>query len=345
MTTPLLLALAALVLATGAEWLHLGRVRSVAALAFGPGKKASWFGRLSPLVRIAALGMLVWGLATLLILPPVAHRSAVKEEVAAKERQHLLLVLDVSPSMRLQDAGSTGKESRMGRARAVLESVIARTAHDKLHTTVVAVYNGAKPVVEETRDLEIIHNLMADLPMHQAFPSGKTRLFDGLEEAAKLAAKWPAGSATLILISDGDSVPATGMPKMPPAIGGVLVAGVGDPVKGSFIDGRHSRQDGATLRQIATRLGGEYHDGNAKFVPTAMLQRLGTLAVDGSARLPGQRELAILLTTLGATLLAGLPLLLHFAGSRWNPGPRHAPVPKSGKSPLPFRDKIDQPAT
>jgi hypothetical protein len=53
-----------------------------------------------------------------------------------------------------------------------------------------------------------------------------------------------------------------------------------------------------------------------------MLQRLGTLAVDGTARLPGQRELAMAFTTLGATLLAGLPLLLHFAGSRWNPGPQ-----------------------
>lgn len=323
MTFPLLLTLAALILAIGAEWLHLGRVRSVAALAFGPGGKPSLAGRLAPLVRIAGLGMLVWGVATLLLLPPVAHRSAVKE-VEPKERQHLLLVLDVSPSMRLNDAGAGGKESRMARARAVLESVIARTAHDKLHTTVVAVYNGAKLVVEQTRDLEIVHNVMNDLPMHHAFASGKTKLFDGLAEAAKVAAKWPAGSATLVLISDGDSVPATGMPKMPPSIGGVLVAGVGDPVKGSFIDGRHSRQDGATLRQIATRLGGEYHDGNAKFVPTAMLQRLGTLAVDGTARLPGQRELAMALTTLGATLLAGLPLLLHFAGSRWKPGPRRA---------------------
>jgi Ca-activated chloride channel family protein len=53
-----------------------------------------------------------------------------------------------------------------------------------------------------------------------------------------------------------------------------------------------------------------------------MLQRLGTLAVDGNARLPGQRELAMCLTALGATLLAGLPLLLHFAGSAWQPGPR-----------------------
>lgn len=320
-TTPLLLALAATILAIGAEWIHLRRVRAVAALAFGPGKRAAIPGMVAPLIRIAGLAAIVWGLATLLILPPVAHRSAIKE-VEPKERQHFLLVLDVSPSMRLRDAGIGGIESRMDRARKIVESIIARTAHDKLHTSVVAVYNGAKPVVVETRDLEILHNVMSDLPMHQAFKSGETRLLDGLKEAAVVAAKWPRDSATLVLISDGDTVPATGMPKMPPSIGGVLVAGVGDPVKGSFIDGRNSRQDAATLRQIATRLGGEYHDGNIKLVPSAMLQRLGTLSVDGKTRIPSLRELAILLTAVGTTLLAGLPLLLHFAGSNWNPGPR-----------------------
>jgi hypothetical protein len=48
MTFPLLLTLAALILAIGAEWLHLGRVRSVATLAFGPGGKASLAGRIAP---------------------------------------------------------------------------------------------------------------------------------------------------------------------------------------------------------------------------------------------------------------------------------------------------------
>lgn len=335
-TTPLLLALAVLVLTTGAEWIHLGRVRRVAALAFGPGKKAAPAGRIAPVARILALSILTWGLTTLLFLPPAAHRSTLKE-VEAKERQHLLLVLDVSPSMRLLDAGPGGKESRMARARALVESIIARAAHEKLHTSVVAVYNGAKPVVIETRDLEVLHNLMDDLPMHQAFPTGKTKLLDGLTEAAKVAENWPRGSATLVLISDGDSVPATGMPKMPDSISGVLVAGVGDPMKGSFIDGHHSRQDGSTLRQIATRLRGEYHDGNMKLVPTAMLERLGNLANDSQKRLPGQRELAIFLSILGISMLALLPLLLHFAGSSWNPGPK--------KSKLPISDKNIQSAT
>ena len=47
-TTPLLLAIAAFVLCAGAEWMHVGRVRSVAALAFGPGKKAGLAGRAAP---------------------------------------------------------------------------------------------------------------------------------------------------------------------------------------------------------------------------------------------------------------------------------------------------------
>lgn len=325
-TTPLLLALAAMVLTIGAEWIHLRRVRAVAALAFGPGKRAAIPGTIAPLVRIAGLSCIVWGMSTLLLIQPVAHRTTVKD-VEPKERQHFLLVLDVSPSMRLRDAGTGGTESRMDRARKIVESIISRTAHDKLYTSVVAVYNGAKPVVIETRDLEILHNVMNDLPMHQAFKSGETRLLDGLAEAAAIAAKWPRDSATLVLISDGDSVPATGMPKMPASVGGVLVAGVGDPVKGTFISGRNSRQDVATLRQIATRLGGEYHDGNTKLVPSAMLQRLGTLAVDGKARIPSLRELALLLIAVGTSLVAGLPLLLHFAGSRWYPGLR----PKSSK--------------
>ncbi len=329
---PLLLALAALVLATGAEALHLRRIRSVATLAFGPHGKAAPPGRLAPLLRIFGLAAMVWGLAMLYLLPPAAHRAVVKE-VAAKDRQHLLLLLDVSPSMRLRDAGASGKESRMARARAVVDSILARSASDKLHISVVAVYNGAKPVVLETRDLEILHNLMDDLPMHQAFPSGKTKLLDGLAEAAKIAAPWPRQSATLVVISDGDSVPATGMPKMPPSISGVLVAGVGDPVKGSFIDGHHSRQDGSTLRQIAVRLGGEYHDGNMKLVPTAMLNRLGTLASAKKGRVAGLRELAISAVVLGAATLSLLPLLLHFAGSTWNPGPlRKSNLPFTGKN-------------
>ncbi len=317
---PLLLATASLVIAAGAEALHLRRVRAVAPLAFGPSGKPSVTARLAAPLRILAIPTLVWGLLTLLLLPPAAHRSTPKETEPA-DRQHLLLVLDVSPSMRLHDAGPGGKESRMQRARAVIDSVFARIATDRLHTSVVAVYNGAKPVVQETRDLEVIHNILGDLPMHYAFQSGKTRLLDGLASAVEISKPWPRKSATLVLVSDGDSVPPTGMPKMPPSIGGVLVIGVGDPLKGTFIDGRNSRQDGSALRQIATRLGGEYHDANAKLVPTATLGSLGSLKTDDPTERLTRREWALIATAAGAITLAFLPLLLRHFGTSFHPGP------------------------
>ncbi len=319
-TAPLLFSIVAFILVTGAECLHIKRVRATAPLAFGPSQKPSWFARLSPILRVLSLSALVWSAVVLLIIPATTHRAKIKD-VPPKERQHLLLVLDVSPSMRLLDAGPTKKESRMARARQLMESMIARTAHDKLYTTVVAVYNGAKPVVVETRDLEVIYNLMNDLPMHQAFPTGKTKLIDGLTEASIIASKWPAKSATLLMISDGDTIPNTGMPKLPASISGVLIAGVGDPSQGTFIDGHHSRQDAATLQQIATRLSGEYHNGNTKLIPSEMLKRLGTLSTDHQSRLIGQRELALTLFALSTSCLALLPLLLQFFGSKWNPGP------------------------
>jgi len=101
-----------------------------------------------------------------------------------------------------------------------------------------------------------------------------------------------------------------------------LVVGVGDPGKGTFISGHNSRQDGTTLRQIATRLGGAYHDANAKLVPTATLGKLGSLEIEKSnARVMDLRELAIACVVIGSLMLAGLPLLLHYVGARWHPGP------------------------
>src|SRR4029079_6796839 len=98
--------------------------------------------------------------------------------------------------------------------------------------SVVACYNGAKPVVVDTKDLEVVRNIFGELPLQYAFPAGKTDLFSGLTEAAKIAQPWQPKSTLLLLLSDGDTVPATGMPKLPASIAAVLVVGVGDPRAG-----------------------------------------------------------------------------------------------------------------
>jgi Ca-activated chloride channel family protein len=316
-----LAALAMAILAASAESLHAQRCRRLARLAFGPnGRPAAW-ARFAPASRVAAVAALCWGLVTLLELTPKVH---VAETVPDKERRHILIVLDVSPSMRLKDAGPTADQSRMKRASVVMDSFLERVPVELYLLSVVACYNGSKPVVVDTKDLEVVRNIFGDLPMHHAFPSGKTDLFSGLAEAARIAHPWQPRSTLLLMLSDGDTVPAVGMPKMPASIADVLIVGVGDPRQGSFIDGRMSRQDASTLRQIAARLGGFYHDGNEKHLSSVLLSELTVIPRKSTFEQLTRREYALLASGLGAMVLALLPVFLHRFGTRWRPGVHQA---------------------
>lgn len=307
MDPAILITLAVVILAGVAEVVHASRVGKVLPLLPGISKRVPW---LAGITRVVCLGALAWSLTTLFLLPPKAHRSKL-EVIEPEERDHIVLVLDVSPSMRLQDAGEVGKDSRTHRASSLVKSLLKRVSDEKIHFTVIATYSSAKPVVQESRDREVLLGILDDLPMHWAFETGKTRLFDGLEEAVRISRDWRPNCATVVVISDGDTVPPTGMPKMPPSVGGVLVVGVGDPMKGSFIDGRQSRQDVSTLREIANRLGGEYHDGNIKHVPTAVLRKLGSLQMTAEEDELTLREYALIVIGVSSFLLACLPILLY----------------------------------
>jgi Ca-activated chloride channel family protein len=231
--------------------------------------------------------------------------------------------------MRLDDAGPKGDQQRMKRASEVMESFFKRVAIEQYRISVVAVYNGAKPVVVDTKDVEVVRNILGDLPMHHAFPTGKTDIFSGLEEAAKIAHPWKPRSTTVILVSDGDTVPATGMPKMPASVAHVLIVGIGDPRTGKFIDGRQSRQDTSTLRQVATRLSGTYHNGNEKHLSSEFLRQLTQSSEAGPLKRLSRREYALIACGVGASVFALLPLLLHYAGTRWRPGVPDG-APRSG---------------
>ncbi len=299
------------------EWLHQRRVQRVAELAFGPSKKPRAFARLWPLLRTAAFAALAFGLVSLLQIEPKVHKTGVLSE---SELQHLVLVLDVSPSMRLVDAGPSQKQSRMQRASDVMESFFRRVPVEQYRISVVATYNGAKPVVVDTSDLEVVRNILGDLPMHYAFPSGRTDIFAGLAEAAKIAQPWRPKSTVVALVSDGDSVPALGMPKMPPSVRRVLVVGVGDATTGKFLDGHLSRQDRSTLRQVAARLSGVYHDGNLQHLSTETLELLTNTSGESALEKLTRREYALIAIAIGAALLALMPVLLHRAGTAWKPG-------------------------
>ena len=116
-------ALGVMVFCLLVELLHARRCRKLAHLAFGTGGRPRVWTRATPTLRIAAVGLCAWGLVVLFELRPmVADFDVDKEE----GRYHLVLGLDVSPSMDLTDSGQNGQQTRADRAREILRSALQR---------------------------------------------------------------------------------------------------------------------------------------------------------------------------------------------------------------------------
>ena len=306
-----LLAALALAVVLAAELWHARRVRRLAPLAFGQdGPPPLWW--LSVPLRAGGVAAAVWGACVLLALAP--QRVGGDDTAAEKEADHrrLLVVLDVSPSMQLSDAGPARDATRGGRAGDVMLDLLRRISLQRCRASVVAFYTDAKPVAVDVTDLTVLENIFRDLPLDQAFEPGPSELFKGLAAAFDLAKDWPKGSTTLVVVTDGDVTPAVGMPQKPPSVGEVTVVGVGDAQRGTFIAGRQSRQDAPALRQVARRLGGTYYDCNLAPLPSNVLSRLGGGFVPKDDHAAGLREIALAGVAAGAAVVALVPIALAF---------------------------------
>lgn len=314
------IAVVALLILT--EFLHALRIRKVSTLAFGDTRKPALWATGAPLMRILAMGLFTWGIVTLFIIDPKIHKG---DELPESKMKHLVLLLDVSPSMGLKDAGPQKDLTRRARAAEIMKSFFNRVVIDEYKVSVIAFYSSAKPVVIDSKDLEVVRYILEDLPMYFAFKPGKTKLYSALERAAKISKGWNPKSTTLIMITDGDTVPATGMPRMPASIKNMLIVGVGDARAGLFIDGHQSKQDSSTLRSIAVRMNGIYHDGNKNHISSDTISELTRSDAEEKFKEFGKREYALMAIGTGSLWLACLPLLLFYFGSSWRPGVRDDP--------------------
>jgi Ca-activated chloride channel family protein len=296
------------------EWLHARRSARLKHLAFGPAARPrAWLSAAAPL-RVLAMGLLGWGLLVLLAAdraPWDAGDAAAAKPAAVR---HLVIALDVSPSMQLPDAGPSGTQQRAERARQVVRSILDRLDLRRMRVSVVAFYSGARPVVIDTFDPDVVANILDDLPLEHAFTPGKTNLYEGVKSAAEVGKAWPVKSATLLLVSDGDTLPARETPRLPPAYTGNFIIGVGNAYHGMFIDGHSSRQDADSLRQLALRIGGEYFDANGRHLPSADLLSLGQWLPVNEHLGAGLRELAIGAAVAGAALLTAIGVALGTVG-------------------------------
>ena len=181
--------------------------------------------------------------------------------------------------------------------------------------TVFAVYTKAIPVIEQTFDLNIVRNLLDGLPLYAAFEPGPTKLTDGVGDALEYARRWEASSATLVVLSDGDSEDTRPIRFVPSSIADAIVIGVGNPNRPTMVAGHQSKQGVASLRSLASKLGGVYHQGNEKHLPSAVLSSL-TMIKPRISDAVGLREVALTAVGVGAALSALLWPALWLFGRR-----------------------------
>ena len=312
---PLIAATTALLLVSLAEWMHGRRIRVAARLAFGPRGSGLPWTRVVPWLRGASLTAFAWGVTTLLMLKLEAPDDATAKERHDAEATRLVFVADLSPSMYLPDAGPDGTVTRHDRMKDVVEGILQRVSGN-LRFGVVGFYTDSLPVVMEARDPELVRNVFNGLPLTYAMPVGQTDLGRAINRTLEIVEGFPKSSTRMIILTDGDSIPLAAINPRPASVREVLVLGVGNPKKGSFIDGHQSRQEADTLQRLATSLLGAYHDVNEKHLDTAAL---GDLVVPLALPSTGLTlaQWAVLAMVLGAIINALIPVALEYFGTDW----------------------------
>ena len=310
--TPLSAALLVLLLSASAEGLHARRVRVAARLAFGPEGAPRRWTLVAPLLRCLALTAFAWGLAVMWQLHQAAKDGKPSD---AKEPVRLVFVADLSPSMYLKDAGPEGKVTRQARMREEVEAVLMRVGGD-LRYGVIGFYTEAHSVVMDAHDPELVRNVFNGLPVQYVMKAGATDLGTAINAAVKVVEGMPAQSVRLVVFTDGDTIPLQPILPRPKSVKDVLILGVGDPRKGTFIAGHQSRQDAEVLATVARALRGSYFDVNEKHLPTAALGDLVQRAPLPKSGLD-LATWAVLAMVLGAAALSLLPVALQYAGSAW----------------------------
>jgi Ca-activated chloride channel family protein len=293
-----------------AEWLHEKRIERVRFLAFGENGAARAWTKGAPFVAAIGAGLVAFGLVVLMLLKPAAS----DEKPSTEASKHLLICFDASPSMYVEDAGPKRDKKRAVWAGELVHGILSRIDTDTTRVTVFAIYTKAIPLLEDTFDVEVVEHLFDGMPFHTGFEPGETKLAEGIETALEFARKWPKDSATLVVVSDGDANTAAVRFK-PDSIADTIVVGVGDPVRPTLVAGHYSKQDTASLRTIASRFGGLYHEGNRKHLPTEVLNRLTMIRPRLGERV-GLREAAFAAIGLGGFALALLGPALALLGRR-----------------------------
>lgn len=248
----------------------IGRNSAVSALNTHPYPRRRWLGLAYPFA---------W---TALILGLAGPRWGRSDEPGIAVGRDLVIVVDLSQSMKADDMASSAAKRRWEAARAGLEDLMNAIARRGGHRVAIVVFAArAKLLIPLTTDYDHIRSVIVDLdgnwPPPEIRPGADPTVFSGTRLGAGLIAAVNAhdprfpGSQDILLISDGDDpgddrewakgsavALAAGIP--------VHTVGVGDPLNPAFLslgdpmnpELINTKLDEDLLKQIAAETRGEY---------------------------------------------------------------------------------------
>jgi hypothetical protein len=310
--------------ATLAEWLHYRRCRGVARLAFADAGRGLRVVIAAAVARVAGLAVVLTALASLWESSSVVT-NAVGAVADPGEMDRMIVIMDASNSMNIQDAGPDGQQTRAGRARDLIYQLVSGA--DRMpRTTLITFGESAIPVVYDAKDWDVLSGVLLRAYYSKSFESEGTAVDDAIRKSLEMAADWLSGSTVVVLATDGDSAPSADHFEIPPSIRQFIVLGVGSP------EGRPagkklaeiSRLEEGNLQRIAGLTGGDYFNANRDALSDEFVERV--LPVPEPPVPPRtRRDRAVVLFGLSALLLAALPAALRLAQTRL----MHEPIPRT----------------
>lgn len=315
----------ALVFVLACEYVHARRGARLARLAFGPEERSRAWARAVPFYRAATVAGMAWALVYLLLMNSAQAGIQVGlENDPDAGTQEVVLLLDYSPSMFLEDSGKEGLTTRRDRMSQVISSILDRTG-PHVRFTLICFYTKPLPIVRSASDKAIVRNVLNDLPIERAMSPGQTNLGSAVAKALEITRDLTDRPTMLILATDGDTDNPPVIGDSPDGLEDALVLGIGNTKVGMPIDGRLSRQDEDLLEEVAGALDGRYLDVTADHVPASAISQLLSSPVSPIKSEWTLLRIALVLFIVLALLYALLPLAQEYFGSNWRPRKRFSP--------------------
>ena len=217
---------------------------------------------------IAFIGS-IWAVTNLVSLPAVPSPS--QQNDSLELREHIIILVDVSPSMLLMDGGIDKSQVRLTAATDYLDKLLVSSCVEDQLYSLWTCYDELIDYVDATPDKNVVRNFLLNdrfFTTHMRStidgPSAarETNLVKCIRSAFEKVKERPRGSVTFVLLTDGDCEGLGERIPTPKSVDAFHVLGVGS-LEGCRIGARYSKLNRTGLQEFANAnrdSGFEYSD-------------------------------------------------------------------------------------